>query len=120
MHIFLLKQLYSNFYDAICFYKLFLIIENKNSYHHKVNTDYIELGTEQAENTKSQERQKTSLPKEWVENVDLYKPMLNKIMTTYECVKCNFVAPLVKVEQGVYYKSSDNFPSQLCFLATKI
>ena len=30
------------------------------------------------------ERQKTSLPKKSVENADLYKPILNKIMTTHE------------------------------------
>ena len=35
-------------------------------------------------NAKSAERQKTSFPKESVENVDLYKPVLNKIMTTHD------------------------------------
>ena len=30
------------------------------------------------------ERQKPSFPKEQVENVDLYKLVLNKIMTTYK------------------------------------
>ena len=57
----------------------------------------ITLNSEQAENTKSTERQKkqTSFPKEQVENTDLYKPVLNKTMTTQEqCVKYNFVAPL--------------------------
>ena len=39
---------------------------------------------EQAEKTKCTERQKTSFPKESVENVGLYKPALNKIMTTYD------------------------------------
>ena len=33
-------------------------------------------------NTESTERQKTSFPKETVENADLHKPVLNKIMTT--------------------------------------
>ena len=37
------------------------------------------------------------LPKGWVENADLYKPVLNKILTTCELyVKYNFVAPLTK------------------------
>ena len=50
--------------------------------------------SKQALNTKSAERQK-SFPKEQIENTDLYKFVLNKIMTTQEqCVKYNFVAPL--------------------------
>ena len=40
--------------------------------------------SEQTVITKSAERQKTSFPKEWVENTDLYKPVLNKIMTTQD------------------------------------
>ena len=44
----------------------------------------ITSNSELAENTKSAERQKTSSPKEYVENTDLYKPILNKIMTTQE------------------------------------
>ena len=41
--------------------------------------------SEQTENTKSAERQKkTSFPKEKVENTDLYKPVLDKVMTTQE------------------------------------
>ena len=35
-------------------------------------------------NVKSSEKQKTSFPKESVENAGLYKPVLNKIMTTHE------------------------------------
>ena len=51
--------------------------------------------SEQAGNTKSAERQKTSFPKEQVENTDLCKPILNKIMNTQEqSVKYDFVAPL--------------------------
>ena len=42
----------------------------------------IEFDTEQVENTKSAWRQKTSFPKESVENEDLYIPVLNKVMTT--------------------------------------
>ena len=34
--------------------------------------------------SKSAERQKTSFPKESVENADLYKPVFNKIMTIHE------------------------------------
>ena len=41
------------------------------------------------------ERWKTSFFKEKVENEDLYKSVLNKIMTTHEeGIKCNFIAPL--------------------------
>ena len=40
--------------------------------------------SEQAGNTKSAERQKTSFPKEQVKNTDLCKPILNKIMNTQE------------------------------------
>ena len=35
-------------------------------------------------NVKSAEKQKTSFPKESVENADLYKTILNKILTTQE------------------------------------
>ena len=55
----------------------------------------IMVNSEQAENTKCAERQKTNFPKEKVDNTDLYKPVLNKIMTKQEqCVKYNFEAPL--------------------------
>ena len=52
--------------------------------------------SEQAVITKTAERQKKpSFLKEQVENTGLYKPVLNKIMTTQgQCVKDNFVAPL--------------------------
>ena len=56
----------------------------KDPKSYKVYEDYIESDTEQAENTKSPERQKTSFPKESVENPDWYKLVLNKIMTTHE------------------------------------
>ena len=50
--------------------------------------------SEQTVITKNAERQKTSLPKEQVENTELHKPVLNKIMNTQDqCVKYNFVAP---------------------------
>ena len=49
---------------------------------------------EQAEKTESTERQKDCFPKESVENTDLTKSVLNKIMaTTKLCVKYNFVVP---------------------------
>ena len=35
-------------------------------------------------NTETTERRKTSFQKEIVENVDLYKPVLNNILTTQE------------------------------------
>ena len=55
----------------------------------------ITSNSEQAENTKRAERQKNQFPNEQVENIDLYKPVLNKIMTTQaQCLKYNFVAPL--------------------------
>ena len=44
----------------------------------------ITSNSEQTENTKRAERQKTSFSKEYVENADLYKPVLNEIMTTQE------------------------------------
>ena len=50
----------------------------------KVCEDYIEFSTEQAEKTKSSEIQKLSFRKELAENADLYKSVLNKIMTTHE------------------------------------
>ena len=56
----------------------------KDPKSYKVYEDYIESDTEQAENTKSPERQKTSFSKESVENPDWYKLVLNKIMTTHE------------------------------------
>ena len=38
---------------------------------------------------------KNSFPKKSVENANLHKPVLNKIMSTQKyCVKYNFVAPL--------------------------
>ena len=56
----------------------------------------MKFDIEQAENRKSAERLKTSCPKEQIENTDLLKTVLNKIMATCEkCIKCNFVAPLM-------------------------
>ena len=54
----------------------------------KVYEGYIEFDTVQ----------KTSFSKESVEYADLYKPVLNKIMTIHEqCVKYDFVAPLTNI-----------------------
>ena len=66
--------------------------------------------SEQTVITKSAERQKTSLPKEQVENTNLHKPVLNKIMTTQnQCLNYNFVAPLTaKIKKKQSY-SSYNF-----------
>ena len=42
------------------------------------------------------ERQEVGFPKEKVENTDLYKPILNKIMAIHEqCVKYNLGASLM-------------------------
>ena len=46
--------------------------------HQEVYEDYIKFDTERAENTKSVERQKTSFPKEQIENADFYNPIYIK------------------------------------------
>ena len=72
------------------FYQIFFLIsENKNGVTdpYCINNDheaYIKLDTEQAENTKSAERQRTTFPKTPVENEILYKPALNQIMSIHE------------------------------------
>ena len=48
----------------------------------KVYKDNIELKKEKAESAGNTERRKISFPKEQVENTDLYKPVLNKIITS--------------------------------------
>ena len=56
---------------------LFLhVISDKCQQKHRVPGD-----TEQAENSKSAERQKSIFPKVSVQNTGLYIPVLNKIMT---------------------------------------
>ena len=52
--------------------------------YYKVHEDCIEFDNKQAENIKNAQKQKASFPKKSVEYADLYKPVLNKIMTTYE------------------------------------
>ena len=44
----------------------------------------ITSDSEQTENKKRRKTNKTSFPKEKVENTDLHKPVLNKVMTTQE------------------------------------
>ena len=84
---------------------MFLISENKNTEYltpkqwfckrYKVYEDYIEFDTEQAENKNGQKDKKLNFPKVNVEKAGLYKPLLNKVMTTHEQhVKYNFIAPL--------------------------
>ena len=51
---------------------------------YKVDAADIEFNTESRKKTKRAKRQKTSFPKESVENAGFYKPVLNKIMTTEE------------------------------------
>ena len=52
--------------------------------------------------TKNTETQKTSFPKEILENADLNNSVFNKIMTTQkQCVKYDFVAQL-----NFYFSSS--------------
>ena len=44
---------------------------------------------------------KNNFPKESVENANLYKPVLNKIMSTQKyCMKHNFVAPFKLYEDA--------------------
>ena len=63
----------------------------------KVYEELIEIRTG-SKHKKHRKTKKTSFPKEQIENRDLYKPVLNKIMTAQEqCVKYNFAAPLRKV-----------------------
>ena len=62
---------------------------------YKVYEDYIKFDTKRH---KTEKAQKGSFPKESVENVDLHKPIMSKIMTTHEeCVKYNFAALLSMV-----------------------
>ena len=69
--------------------------------------------SEQEKNSKSAERQrKTSFLKEQVENTDLYKPVLNKVMTSQEqCVKYNFMVPLIIMDTVKNVRNADTFRS---------
>ena len=50
---------------------------------------------------KAQKENKTTFPKEIVENAGFHKPLLKKIMTTHECVKYDFVASLLDLLQRI-------------------
>ena len=78
--------LYSNVFDAIS------LVRNKREQKHRVpdiyyiNNDHanaIKFMKAISNLTQCKNRRK-SFPKESVENADLYKPVLNKIMTTHE------------------------------------
>ena len=60
-----------------------------DTYINNNNSNVVTLNSirNRRENTKSTERRKTSVPKEYVgyvENIDSHKPVLSKIMTTQE------------------------------------
>ena len=84
---FLLRAVLDLLWRDIYFYKLFLINKIKNTEY--LNSDYtnvIKFTKIQHITGRKHKRRKTknSFPKKWVENPDLYKPVLNKIMTSYE------------------------------------
>ena len=95
-----------------CFYKLFLIYKIKNT--ESLNNDYtnvIKFTKIRHITGRKQKRRKTknSFPKKSVANPDLYKPVLNKIMTSYEqCMKYNFVAPLNSLNIRIEWRRSPN------------
>ena len=53
-----------------------------NSKHKGKNLKTKNQKDTEIQNTKSKKGKNLVLPKEWVENVDLYIPVLKKIMTT--------------------------------------
>ena len=57
--------------------------------------------TSKRQNSKRRIYKESSFPKEQAEIADLYKPALNKIMTTNKyCVKYNFVSSLIEYFSG--------------------
>ena len=81
-----------------------------------MHKDYIKFDRKQKENTKRAGRQKTSFPKGQIENVDLYKPVLDKLMITHErCVKCNFVALFIckSYFRAIRFTSEDFFKTEI-------
>ena len=65
---------------------------NEIALNSKHGTENIKNKNQGNRKTKSQKDKNLVLAKEQVENVDLYNPVLNKIMTTYKyCIKYNFV-----------------------------
>ena len=74
-------RFYSNVYGVYLFLE---IIKNKNTvYLTYANVIKFMKFTSNWHDAKSVERQKTSFPKELVENAGLCKPVLNKIMTIH-------------------------------------
>ena len=71
----------------------FLIIENKNTEH--LTPTLHRIGNRAGRKNRKYRKTKDCFEKESVENTDLTKSVLNKIMTTTKlCVKYNFVVPL--------------------------
>ena len=71
------------------FYKLLLINENKNKEY--LNNDYTHVTKFMKirhitgrKHKKAQKDKRTTFPKESVENPDMFKSVLNKIMTVHE------------------------------------
>ena len=73
-----------------CLWPVFLFIIKWQQKHwvpetYYINNDYAIQSLHQIRhNAKSSERQKTSFPKESVENAGLHKPVLKKVMTTHK------------------------------------
>ena len=85
--MFFIKSCARSFMTRIYFYKLFLINKIKNTEY--LNNDYTNVTKftkiQHITGRKHKRRKtKNSFPKNLVENPDLYKPVLNKIMTSYE------------------------------------
>ena len=91
MHAFTEQHCYKQLgvYEGEFLYKVKTKLQNKITQHD--NTYFNALIQNISFKTKSTRRQKTSFPKETVENVDLHKAVLNKTMTTQEkCTKIQF------------------------------
>ena len=78
-----------------------LYIQITSNSKHKIN--------KKKQKTEKTKRRKCSFLRDLVENADLYKPVVNKIMTKHEyCLKCNFRAVLTNGlllnMQIVFYK----------------
>ena len=65
---------------------------NEIALNSKHGTENIKNKNQGNRKTKSQKDKNLVLAKEQVENVDLYNPVLTRIMTTYKyCINYNFV-----------------------------
>ena len=88
--MFLLRALLKLFWGDICFNKLLqntwhLLLWKLWLYNVKKFIKLTSNSTQNKQKTqKAQKKKKTSFPKEFVENADFYKPVLNKIMTSHE------------------------------------